>query len=574
MSLEQRRPLTRSSTAPQTSDDLASPGKAPLLRRANTAPAAPGKVTAVEAAQAQPRNLVYQEENGNGAGYTRSEDGTKEIFAKGYHPEGNGGHFRYKNGPNGTEGGIGAEGAGNGGSIEFVNTTEEKSFAVSGKGAGGSGSLSGKRTADGVEGEAAVDVGEAGGSVGFVNTTEEKSLALSGHGGEVDAALALKKTADGVEGSASANVGDAGGSGELKWTKDEKSISGEGHAAGYGGSASIKKTADDTEVAASGQGAGIGAGFSASRKGGVKEVFASWASDIASASGKITREGMELAGEYTLWSTAISIPTGVPALNVMIDPSVKVAGEGSGNWGGENKGFIDVKAAVTGAVGVGISAGVANGIEAYITGGPSITGTFQYTRDPNGVTPAAPAPAEQEAAAAKTGAKAEATPAPAAAKVPWKLVGSANLSAGSRAGVKILGGLLDPHIDLGTIDVVTLTGIYFDQTGFRRDQLGFQWGEQIQKVFSFFQYNWQASQQIMAAASTKVAESSRRFREKVKNLFRRGKTRVSRAYRNVQELLGIVVKNPNENPAVVLDKVNNAPLAHPEQVEVEDGAAA
>jgi hypothetical protein len=200
---------------------------------------------------------------------------------------------------------------------------------------------------------------------------------------------------------------------------------------------------------------------------------------------------------------------GAPGLNIMIDPQVKVAGDGSGNWGGEKKGNVDITAAVTGKVGVGISGGVPNIVEAYITGGPSITGAFHYTRTAHAEpaaalpAPALPAPAATKALPEKAGAS-DTAGTGAAAKVPWTLVGTANFKAGAEVGIKVLGGMINPSYDLGSIDMCTITGVYFDQSGFQRSKLGFEWGPQITQVLNFFQSQWEPAKRLMHKAETKI----------------------------------------------------------------------
>jgi hypothetical protein len=143
--------------------------------------------------------------------------------------------------------------------------------------------------------------------------------------------------------------------------------------------------------------------------------------------------------------------------------------------------------------------------------------------------------------------------------VPWKLVGSANVKAGAKVGIKILGGLFDPHYDLGSIDVCTLTAVYFDQAGFHKDKLGLEWGEQIQKAVAFFSAQWAPARQLLQDANVKVARSTSKFRDKVRSMLSSGKRKMRRAYKDVKELLTLAANKFGHEPAKMQQGVQVMP---------------
>ena len=65
----------------------------------------------------------------------------------------------------------------------------------------------------------------------------------------------------------------------------------------------------------------------------------------------------------------------------------------------------------------------------------------------------------------------------------WSLVGAIGLKAAVKIGVSLGGGIVDQAFELGSIDICKLTGVYFDQTGFRKDKIGFEWSEKIKQTF-------------------------------------------------------------------------------------------
>jgi hypothetical protein len=331
---------------------------------------------------------------------------------------------------------------------------------------------------------------------------------------------------------------------------------------GIGGGLGFKKSKDDTVVSASGQGAGIHAGIVASKSKGFEEFFGGWATELASVGGKFTREGMELKGEYTVWNTPISIPIpAAPALNMVITPSVKVSGEGEGYWGGQNKGNIDITAAVTGGVSLGMSVGAANFAEAYIQAGPTVTGAFRYTRTAHaeGDTAAAPtAPAPAAATTASTPA-AVAPPASTATKAPWKLGGSINVKVNANVGVNVLGGLINPTYDLASADLFTVSGLDFDHTGFHNN-LQFVWGEKFQRAFNFLQGEWIPAEGLVTKTKTKLSAA----KEKARASASRGKRKFKVLFSSEEQVLAKAKQESGNSAAVVDKRLDTMELTGPE----------
>ncbi len=174
-------------------------------------------------------------------------------------------------------------------------------------------------------------------------------------------------------------------------------------------------------------------------------------------------EGFEKSYDYTIWKGHHAWPIGISGVNFVVDPSVKVSGKGAAKWGGESKKDLSAQLGVFGEVGVGLSGGIPDVAEIYGTINPGIEGAFTLTKHGNA----------QSGAGANQGAAST-----------WSLVGGLTLKAAVKVGVSLAGGILDQAFELGSIEICKLTGIYFDQTGFRKDKMGFEWGTKMQQLFN------------------------------------------------------------------------------------------
>ncbi|HEX3766581.1 MAG TPA: DUF4157 domain-containing protein [Kofleriaceae bacterium] len=189
-------------------------------------------------------------------------------------------------------------------------------------------------------------------------------------------------------------------------------------------------------------------------------------------------EGFEKSYDYTIWKGHYAWPIGIPGINFVVDPNVKVSGKGAVKFGGEAKGDLSAQLGVFGECGVGLSGGIPDVAEIYGTINPGIEGAFTLTKHGES--------AKEGGHEGGETAHAEGGPAPAAEKGPkstWSLVGAIGLKAAAKIGVSLAGGIVDQAFELGSIEICKLTGIYFDQTGFRSDKLGFEWSEKIKATF-------------------------------------------------------------------------------------------
>jgi Domain of unknown function (DUF4157) len=188
-------------------------------------------------------------------------------------------------------------------------------------------------------------------------------------------------------------------------------------------------------------------------------------------------EGFEKSYDYTIWKGHYPWPTPVPGVNFVVDPSVKVSGKGAAKYGGESKGDLSAQLGVFGECGVGLSGGIPDVAEIYGTFNPAIEGAFTLTKHGNAGAEGAKHDEHKPEGEHKEGAEAKG---PAST---WSLVGAIGLKAAVKIGVSLGGGIVDQAFELGSIEICKLTGVYFDQTGFRKDKIGFEWSEKIKQTF-------------------------------------------------------------------------------------------
>lgn len=191
-------------------------------------------------------------------------------------------------------------------------------------------------------------------------------------------------------------------------------------------------------------------------------------------------EGFEKSYDYTIWKGHYPWPTPVPGVNFVVDPSVKVSGKGAAKFGGESKGDLSAQLGVFGECGVGLSGGIPDVAEIYGTFNPAIEGAFTLTKHGNAGGEADKAGEHKPAAGEHAGEHKEVAKGPAST---WSLVGAIGLKAAVKIGVSLGGGIVDQAFELGSIEICKLTGVYFDQTGFRTDKIGFEWSEKIKQTF-------------------------------------------------------------------------------------------
>lgn len=167
-----------------------------------------------------------------------------------------------------------------------------------------------------------------------------------------------------------------------------------------------------------------------------------------------SREGFEKSYEYKLGGKSMSWPTPVPGLNVIVDPAVKVFGKGGAKYAGKNQGELSLNVGIGGEIGLGVSGGIPNAAEFYLTGNPGITGAGAYSRNGN----------------------------------KWSLDASLEATCAGKIGVKLGGGVVDKAFELFNAKIFKLTGLYWDENGFDSGKLGFEWGEDVKPIFDALGY--------------------------------------------------------------------------------------
>src|ERR1044071_10495567 len=91
-------------------------------------------------------------------------------------------------------------------------------------------------------------------------------------------------------------------------------------------------------------------------------------------------EGFEKSYDYTIWKGHYAWPIGIPGVNFVVDPNVKVSGKGAAKFGGESKGDLSAQLGVFGECGIGLSGGIPDVAEIYGTINPGIEGAFTLTK--------------------------------------------------------------------------------------------------------------------------------------------------------------------------------------------------
>jgi len=79
-----------------------------------------------------------------------------------------------------------------------------------------------------------------------------------------------------------------------------------------------------------------------------------------------------------------------------------------------------------------------------------------------------------------------------------------------KVGLKIAGGYFDYAYQFMGLDLLRITGFYWDQTGFRADKLGFEWGESIEPIVDFLVTMIEKAKNVghaVAEGATKVTKA-------------------------------------------------------------------
>ncbi len=162
-----------------------------------------------------------------------------------------------------------------------------------------------------------------------------------------------------------------------------------------------------------------------------------------------SKEGFENSNEYTIWDKTIRIIPfpAAPWFWLLFAPSLKVQSKTKINYAGKEEGTLTKELAVTGELGIGVGGGVPDVIEAYGTVNPAIAGAGTFKVPP---------------------------------KQTWTLEAGIVGTAALKVGVKLC-GVVDKAFEFGNAELFKITGIYFDNKGFQKNKLGFEWGEDLKR---------------------------------------------------------------------------------------------
>jgi hypothetical protein len=199
-------------------------------------------------------------------------------------------------------------------------------------------------------------------------------------------------------------------------------------------------------------------------------------------------EAFERSYEYTIWKTPPFLsPTPVPGLFWKIQPNVKVVGKGGVGYGGQKKGDLSVSLGVEGQVALGLSYGAPELAEVYANVAPKLTGEAKFTKKTSG----------------------------------WTLVGGLKLGMTGKIGVK-LAKMMDFAYKFMDLELLKLTGIYFDEKGFQTSKLGLEPGKDIEPIYEAIKAGIEKAKAIgsaiadgASAAAGFVADSAGAFYDAV-----------------------------------------------------------
>ena len=191
-------------------------------------------------------------------------------------------------------------------------------------------------------------------------------------------------------------------------------------------------------------------------------------------------DAVKASGSYELWKLKppFEIPiVAVPGLSAFIEPSVKIQGE----IAEEIKGNVSAKLGIVGSVGFGLQYGEPALAAIYASLEASAAGAFTYNSQAE----------EKEEKGEDKGhehhdehgpeKKGEKKP---KGKKTWSLDGSISFETVFKVGLKLLGGMFDYSFEFGKLEIGKLTGVYWDNTGFKKEKLGWEWSEQIKSAFA------------------------------------------------------------------------------------------
>jgi hypothetical protein len=225
-----------------------------------------------------------------------------------------------------------------------------------------------------------------------------------------------------------------------------------------------------------------------------------------------SKEGFEKSYTWTLWEGNIpDIPTPVPGVTVKVEPKVVVKGKMGANYAGENKGNLSLGLGVEGSCLVALAGGVPNVAQIYggLEGSVAGEATFNSQTAPEehkGPESSTGGGGGGHSTAPKEGGGQEKTESKPGG---WNLNAGLSVSAAIKVGV-MLGpnGMIDNSIELGKAEIFKLTGIYFDQGGFQKSKLGFEWGKEMQEAFQAVKAAWEKAKNLAAEGWSMVKKGA------------------------------------------------------------------
>ncbi len=183
----------------------------------------------------------------------------------------------------------------------------------------------------------------------------------------------------------------------------------------------------------------------------------------------VSGHGIDVEREFEIWEGERSFPTPVPGVNFAV--TGEIGGAVSGGIGREDgRTEATIGASVTGHLGLGLSGGIANVAEVYLTAGPTVRGSATATFDSQGLK---------------------------------SVEARVDVSASSEIGVNVGGGAFDLSYELGSIDICSFIGMRYERG--RGTTWGtFEWSGAMRRAFEWVRSALQRARDLGGAAVNTV----------------------------------------------------------------------
>jgi len=193
----------------------------------------------------------------------------------------------------------------------------------------------------------------------------------------------------------------------------------------------------------------------------------------------VSAHGVEVEREFEIWSHSSSFPTPIPGVNFIVRP--EVTGSVSGGLDRQDgRTEFSVGAAVEGHIGIGLSGGIPNVAEVYITAGPTVRGSAQATFDSQGLK---------------------------------ECTARIDISASAEVGVSVGGGTFDLSYELGSVDICSFIGLRYQRGQGVTNRGTFQLSGPMRAAMDFLRAALQRARQLGSAAATAVTNAYHGARE-------------------------------------------------------------